>query len=98
VPVVCGSIADITFVSKKPTSVGEINEIFKTAAQGKRWKGILEITNESLVSSDIIGTLAPAIIDLGFTKVIDKDLVKVLVWYDNEWAYSSTLLQQIKKL
>ena len=98
VPVVCGSIADVTFVSKKPTSVDEINEIFKKAVQEKKWKGVLEIASESLVSSDIIGTLAPAIIDLGFTKVVDKDLVKVLVWYDNEWAYSSTLLQQIKKL
>jgi glyceraldehyde 3-phosphate dehydrogenase len=98
VPVICGSIADITFISKKPTSVEEINEIFKKATQEKKWEGILEIATESLVSSDIIGTLAPAIIDLGFTKVIDKDLVKVLVWYDNEWAYSSTLLKQIKKL
>lgn len=98
VPVICGSIADITFVSKKPTSVEEINEVFEKASREKRWSGILEIANQSLVSSDIIGTLAPAIIDLSFTKVIDKDLVKVLVWYDNEWAYSSTLLQQIKKL
>ncbi len=97
VPVVCGSIADITFVSKKPTSVEEINEIFKQAIKEKKWQGIVEITEHSIVSSDIIGTLAPAIIDLSFTKVIDKDLVKILVWYDNEWAYSSTLLQQIKK-
>ncbi|MDD3487855.1 MAG: type I glyceraldehyde-3-phosphate dehydrogenase [Candidatus Pacebacteria bacterium] len=97
VPVVCGSIADITFVSKKPTSVEEINEIFKQAIKEKKWQGIVEITESSIVSSDIIGTLAPAIIDLSFTKVIDKDLVKILVWYDNEWAYSSTLLQQIKK-
>ncbi|MDD3098525.1 MAG: type I glyceraldehyde-3-phosphate dehydrogenase [Candidatus Pacebacteria bacterium] len=98
VPVVCGSIADITFVSKKPTSVEEINEIFKKAVQDIKWKGILEIADDSLVSSDIVGTSAPAIIDLGFTNVVDKDLVKVLVWYDNEWAYSSTLLKQIKKI
>ena len=94
---VCGSIADITFVSKKPTSVEEINEIFKQAIKEKKWQGIVEATEQSVVSSDIIGTLVPAIIDLSFTKVIDKDLVKILIWYDNEWAYSSTLLQQIKK-
>lgn len=98
VPVVCGSIADVTFVSKKDTSVEEINKIFKEAVKEKSWKGIMEATNEQLVSSDIIKTIAPAIVDLSFTKVIDKDLVKILVWYDNEWAYSWTLLQQIKKL
>ncbi len=98
VPVVCGSIADITFVSEKATSVEEINKIFKEASEEKNWKGIVEATDEQLVSSDIIKTIAPAIIDLSFTKVIDRDLVKILVWYDNEWAYSWTLLQQIKRL
>lgn len=98
VPVVCGSIADITFISEKPTSVEEINKIFEQASKEKKWIGILETTKEQLVSSDIIGTTNPAIIDLSFTKVIDKDLVKVLVWYDNEWAYSWTLLEQIKRL
>jgi glyceraldehyde 3-phosphate dehydrogenase len=98
VPVVCGSIADITFVSEKDTSVEEINKIFKEASGTKSWEGIMEATNEQLVSSDIIKTIASAIVDLSFTKVIDRDLVKILVWYDNEWAYSWTLLQQIKKL
>jgi len=98
VPVVCGSIADITFVSEKDTSVEEINKIFKEAAGEKNWKGIIKATDEQLVSSDVIKTIAPAIIDLSFTKVIDRDLVKILVWYDNEWAYSWTLLQQIKRL
>jgi len=98
VPVVCGSIADITFVSEKNTSVEEINKIFKKASEEKNWEGIVEATNEQLTSSDIIKTIAPAIVDLSFTKVVDKDLVKILVWYDNEWAYSWTLLQQIKKL
>ncbi|MDD5760709.1 MAG: type I glyceraldehyde-3-phosphate dehydrogenase [Candidatus Pacebacteria bacterium] len=98
VPVVCGSIADITFVAKRPTSREEINGILEQASKEKRWEGIIEVSNQLLVSSDIIGTLAPAIVDLNFTKVIDNDLVKILVWYDNEWAYSSTLLQQVKKL
>jgi len=98
VPVACGSIADITFVSEKDTSVEEINKIFKEASGTKSWEGIMKATNEQLVSSDIIKTIASAIVDLSFTKVIDRDLVKILVWYDNEWAYSWTLLQQIKKL
>lgn len=98
VPVVCGSIADITFISEKPTSVEEINRIFEEISSEEQWKNILAVTKESLVSSDIIGTTTPAIVDLSFTKVIDKDLVKILVWYDNEWAYSWTLLQQLKKL
>jgi len=98
VPVVCGSIADITFISEKPTSVEEINGILEKASKEKAWQNILVVTKEQLVSSDIIGTITSAIVDLSFTKVIDKDLVKVLVWYDNEWAYSWTLLQQIKKL
>jgi len=98
VPVVCGSIADITFVSEKDTSVEEINKILKEASETESWKGIIKATNEQLVSSDIIKTIIPAIVDLSFTKVIDKDLVKILIWYDNEWAYSWTLLQQIKKL
>jgi len=98
VPVVCGSIADITFVSEKDISVEEINKILKEASGTESWKGIMEATNEQLVSSDVIKTIVPAIVDLSFTKVIDGDLVKILIWYDNEWAYSWTLLQQIKKL
>jgi len=95
VPVVCGSIADITFISQRETSKEEINQILKQASADPRWQGILGISEEPLVSSDIIKTTTPAIVDLTFTSVVDKDLVKVLVWYDNEWAYSWTLLQQV---
>lgn len=98
VPVVCGSLADITFVSQKETTVQEINQILKEAANSEKWKGILGITEEPLVSSDIIKDPRPAIVDLTFTKVVDKDLVKVLIWYDNEWGYSWSLLEQIKRL
>jgi glyceraldehyde 3-phosphate dehydrogenase len=93
VPVVAGSIADITFISKKKTSVEEINKILKKASQSTRWKGILAVTEEPLVSSDILGQPYGAIVDLGFTKVVDGNLVKVLSWYDNEWGYVSTLLK-----
>ncbi len=95
VPVVCGSIMDFTFIASRPTSVGEINSIFKKAAAEKQWQGILAITEEPLVSSDILKNPHGAIIDLLTTKVIDGDLVKVLAWYDNEWGYASTLLKHV---
>ncbi|HEY4475707.1 MAG TPA: type I glyceraldehyde-3-phosphate dehydrogenase [Candidatus Paceibacterota bacterium] len=95
VPIVTGSIADITFVSKRKTSVEEINDIFKKAAKEKRWQGILAVTEDQVVSSDIIGEPYGAIIDLQFTKVIDGDLVKVLSWYDNEYGYVATLVKHI---
>jgi glyceraldehyde 3-phosphate dehydrogenase len=98
VPVASGSIADITFVSKRKTSVEEINEIFKTASKSPRWKGILAVTEDQIVSSDIIGEPYGAIVDLKFTKVVDGDLVKVLSWYDNEWGYCSTLVKHIQNL
>jgi len=95
VPAVTGSIADITFVSKRKTSVNEINKILKNAAASPRWKGILKVTDEQIVSSDIIGEPHGAIVDLSFTKVIDGDLVKVLSWYDNEAGYVSTLVKHV---
>ncbi len=95
VPVITGSIADITFVSKRKTSVEEINEIFKKAEKDPRWQGILKTTEDQLVSSDIVGEPYGAIVDLKFTKVIDGDLVKVLSWYDNEWGYVSTLVRHV---
>jgi len=97
VPIITGSIADITFVSKRKTSVEEINEIFKKAAEDSRWQGILKIADGEIVSSDIIGEPYGAIIDLKFTKVVDGDLVKVLAWYDNEWGYCAMLLKHVLK-
>ena len=95
VPAVTGSIADITFVSKRKTSVNEINNIFKRAAASPRWRGILKVAEDQIVSSDIIGEPYGAIVDLSFTKVIDGDLVKVLSWYDNEAGYVSTLIKHV---
>jgi glyceraldehyde 3-phosphate dehydrogenase len=95
VPVVAGSIADITFVAKRKTSVEEINDIFIKACSSPRWQGIVGTTDDPLVSSDIIGQEYGAIIDLSFTRVVDGDLVKVLSWYDNEWGYVSTLVRHV---
>jgi glyceraldehyde 3-phosphate dehydrogenase len=95
VPVAAGSLADITFLAKRKTSVEEINDIFRKAAQEPRWQGIMTVTEEQLVSSDIIGEPYGAIVDLSFTKVVDGDLVKVLSWYDNEWGYAATLVKHV---
>lgn len=98
VPIITGSIADVTFVSKRKTSVEEINDILKKAAASSNWQGILKVSEEQIVSSDIIGEPYGAIVDLKFTKVIDGDLVKILSWYDNEWGYVAMLLKQVLKL
>lgn len=97
VPVVSGSLADFTFLAKRKTSVEEVNDIFRKAAQDPRWKGILEVTEDQLVSSDIIGKKVGATIDLKFTQVVDGDFVKVFSWYDNEAGYVSTLVGHVLK-
>lgn len=98
VPVVAGSVADITFLAKRKTSVEEVNDILTKAAKSARWKGILAVTEDQVVSSDIIGEPYGAIVDLKFTKVIDGDLVKVLSWYDNEFGYVATLVKHVQKV
>lgn len=94
-PVITGSISDFTFVTSRPTSVNEVNQIFTEAAEHPLYKGILAVTNEPLVSSDIIGRDESAIVDLDLTRVVDGDLVKVMAWYDNEWGYSNRLVELV---
>jgi glyceraldehyde 3-phosphate dehydrogenase len=96
-PVAIVSLADITFISKRLTSVEEINQIFRDAATNPRWQGVFKAVEEQIVSSDLVGDVYPSIADLSFTKVIDGDLVKVLVWYDNEWGYAASLVQHVIK-
>lgn len=98
VPVPAGSIADITFIAKRNTSVEEVNEILEKAAKEERWKGIFGITKEPLVSSDILGSPYGSIADLDLTRVVDGNLVKVLAWYDNEMGYVHTLIEHVVKL
>lgn len=95
VPVVSGSIVDYTFLAKRKTSVEEINDILRSAAKEKRWQGVFRVTEQPLVSTDILGDPYAAIADLAFTRVVDGDLVKVMAWYDNEWGYTSTLLKHV---
>lgn len=97
VPVPAGSIADITFIAKRPTSADEVNDILRRASCEERWQGIFTTTDEELVSSDIIGELHASIADLGMTRVVDGTLVKVLAWYDNEAGYTHTLIEHAVK-
>ncbi len=98
VPVPAGSLIDFTFVSERPTSVEEVNEILRKASQSPEWQGILKIADKATVSSDILGEPYGSIVDLDMTRVIDGDLVKVFSWYDNEWGYCAMLLKHIKML
>ncbi len=95
VPVICGSIADITFIAKRDTSTEEVNEILRKAANEKRWEGIFSASDDELVSSDIIGSGEGAIAELSMTRVVDGNLVKVLAWYDNESGYAQTLVRHV---
>lgn len=93
-PVITGSISDVTVVLKRKTTAEEVNQAFREAAENPLWKGILAVTDEALVSSDIIGRPESAIVDLSLTQVIGGDLVKVLAWYDNEYGYCNRLIEQ----
>jgi glyceraldehyde 3-phosphate dehydrogenase len=91
VPVVDGSVVDLTAVLKKDVTVEEVNAAVKAAADGPM-KGILEYSADPLVSSDIIGTTASSIFDSQLTYVMQKRMVKVISWYDNEWGYSNRMV------
>lgn len=97
VPVAAGSIADITFIAKRPTTAEEVNTILRGAAAAPRWDGIFKTTDEELVSSDIVGEPWASIADLGMTRVVDGTLVKVLAWYDNEMGYTESLVRHVIK-
>lgn len=96
VPVIAGSLADITFIAKRETTSEEVNKILEDAARQERWQGIFSTTREQLVSSDIVGDPHASIADLSMTRVVGN-LVKVLAWYDNEMGYAHTLLRHIKE-
>ena len=92
-PVVLGSVADLVFLTERPTTVAEINAIFKEEAE-TTYKGIVEYARDEIVSSDIIGSTYASIFDPSMTQVVDGDLVKVFSWYDNEWSYTSQMIRE----
>ena len=93
-PIPVGSIADLTFVTARNTSVEEVNRILAEEAETKRYAGVLGVSRDPLVSSDIIGDPRASVVDLDLTKVIDGDLVKIMSWYDNEWGYANQVLRE----
>ncbi|KKU88350.1 MAG: Glyceraldehyde-3-phosphate dehydrogenase, type I [Microgenomates group bacterium GW2011_GWF2_47_9] len=93
VPTLTGSLTDFTFLVKKNTSKEEVNNLFTEASKLPRWQGILAVTSEPIVSSDVVGRRESALVDLSLTQVIDGDLVKVFAWYDNEWGYANRLVE-----
>ncbi len=97
VPVIAGSIVDVTFISKKETTAEEVNAILTKAAADPRWANVFAVTNEPLVSSDILGNAHASIADLAMTRVVDGNLVKVMAWYDNEMGYTHTLVEHVIK-
>ena len=95
VPVISGSIADITFIASRDTTAEEVNEVLRKAAHESRWQGIFSVTDEPLVSSDILSSPYASLADLGMTRVVDGNLVKVMAWYDNEMGYTHALVEHV---
>ncbi|MDR0358678.1 MAG: type I glyceraldehyde-3-phosphate dehydrogenase [bacterium] len=96
-PVPVGSIADIVFVATRTTTVGEVNDAFRQEAAG-RYRGILDVSADPLVSSDIIGDPRAAVVDLSMTLVVDGVLVKVMAWYDNEWGFTHQMVREAQSI
>ena len=95
VPVPVGSLVDVTFVASRKTTVEEVNEALRKAANDPKWDQVFTATDEPLVSSDIIGSQVGSIADLTSTRVVDGDLIKVFAWYDNETSYTQTLVKHV---
>jgi glyceraldehyde 3-phosphate dehydrogenase len=93
VPTPVVSLSDFAIVTKRAVTKEEVNEAFKKAAKEPFYQGILDVTEEELVSSDFIGNSHSAIVDLNLTNVVGGNLLKVVAWYDNEWGYSNRLVE-----
>jgi glyceraldehyde 3-phosphate dehydrogenase len=95
VPTPVVSLSDFVIITKQPVSVEQVNEAFKAAAKEPYYQGILDVTEEELVSSDFIGNSHSAIVDLKLTAVVGNNMLKVVAWYDNEWGYSNRLVEVV---
>jgi glyceraldehyde 3-phosphate dehydrogenase len=94
VPVPVGSVADLVFLTQSNTSVEEVNDVFRQEAETEKYKGVMGVSEDEIVSSDIIGDPRASIVDLTMTQVVDGNLVKVMSWYDNEWGYASQMIKE----
>jgi glyceraldehyde 3-phosphate dehydrogenase len=98
VPTPTGSLSDMVFITKRETSVEEVNHILEEASKSPRWQGILAVTWDEIVSKDIVGRSESSIVDLHLTQVIGGNLVKIVSWYDNEWGYCSRLVGRVREI
>lgn len=89
------SLSDVTMVLKKATTKEDINDVFKKAVKEPYFQGILDVSEEPLVSKDYIGNSHSGVVDLLLTNVVDGNLAKVVAWYDNEWGYSNRLVELV---
>ena len=94
VPVPIGSLADMVFVTSRATSVEEIKTIFQEEASSERYREVVAVTEEPIVSCDIIQQSYASIVDVSTIQVVDGDLVKIMSWYDNEWGYASQMVRE----
>ncbi len=97
-PVPVGSISDITFVAARVTTPEEVNQVLREESETDRYKSVLQVSNELLVSSDIVKSPFASVVDTAMTRVVDGDLVKVMAWYDNEWGFTNQMIRQIQEL
>ena len=98
VPIPVGSLSDMTFVTERNVTVEEVNAILEEEAASERYINVLKATHDPIVSSDIVKSPYASIVDLGMTRVVDGDLLKVMAWYDNEWGFTNQMVRQILEL
>lgn len=98
VPTAVVSLSDFTLLLNMKVTIDQVNNMFIQASRDPQYKGILAVTDKPLVSSDFIGNPYSTIVDLGLTKVVGGDLVKVVAWYDNEWGYANRLVELAIKI
>jgi len=94
VPLPVGSIADVTAVIARPVTPEEINDAFRDEAASERYKGILGVADDPVVSADMIGDSRASVVDAAMTRVVDGTLVKVMSWYDNEWGFTCQMIRE----
>ena len=97
-PIPVGSLADIVFVASRPTTAGEVNDAFRHEAATARYEGILGVSDDPLVSADIVGDPRASVLDLELTRVVDGTLVKVMAWYDNEWGFTHQMIRETRTI
>lgn len=95
VPVPVGSLSDFTFLLKKNVTKEEVNDALSKAAAQDNYKGIMRVTTDPIVSSDVVGDSHSSIVDLSLTQVVGGNMVKVIAWYDNEWGYTNRLIEEV---